>query len=394
MRLEPIRVSIEKTGNGVSMRSTVGTIDIITDHPSNCNSADQCDYAAWYFLPVSMRLNRPLHIVGSGTPTTKRNWQKLSEIWQSWLPGHFYASQLSFEHQETIAKVRNSSLPDLMFFSGGLDAAYLGLQRLEENKSQHLLTVQGMDYSLDDQRRFDALISKTESFAQKLSDTRIVVKSNAYQLYNKFGVNLHRHHLSHIFALAGASFFHSRFYSNVFLADDEPLAAQFSFFPWGTNVITNSFFDDGSFKIIETSQGVSRIEKLELVRTSKMAMHSLAFCWNRKIQPQNCGVCEKCLRTKLLGLAKFGAVLDIFLDRSIPPNWAEILNYRTREGFFILQEILIIAQKSGNSELFPDFDHVVDRIFRFHRRLRQITRYWPAFLTPEIVARLTSRFLR
>ena len=391
MQPEPILVSIATTIDGVTLESSVGNIKITTTHPEKCNFANLCDYAAWYFLPVAMRLNRPLHIAGYGSSQTIINWQKLAEIWQSWLPGHFYATNLNFDQVVLRAPKHQTTSPDLMFYSGGVDAAHLGLLHLQENKQQDLLTVHGMDYSLEDQQRFSALLSKTAIFAQELSTTRIIVKSDAYQLYNDLGVNLGRHHLNHIFALVGAGFFHSESYDNLILADDEPLAAQFLSFPWGTNAVTNPLFDDGQTKLITQAQGVPRIEKLKLINSSETALNSLAFCWNRKLQPVNCGVCEKCLRTKMLCLAEFGVVPDIFLDKAIPSNWIKTLNYRGAEGFFIVQEIFRIAQQTGNSILFPDFQKSLESVFRYHQIFRRVENIWPRFLRPGFVAQLAAK---
>lgn len=370
----PIDVEVIETHDGALLKSRVGEIQVTTSHPEKRNRGAMTDYAAWYFLPVSMRLNTALRIEGRGTPETVANFRTLSEIWQSWLPGHFYATHVSFAElnsRQTEAPQHNPDR-DLLYFSGGLDAAYTALARLSDGRQQDLLTIHGMDYSLSDKAGFQALLDKTRAFADELSDTRIVVKSDAYALYNKLKVNLKRHHLSHVFALSGAGFFHSGTYQNLILAADERLDGQFLHFPWGSNSATDHLFDDGRTKLITADDDLTRSEKMKLIVNSKTALNSLAFCWNRKIQPENCGVCSKCLRTKMTFLAATGSVPGVFQDLSIPSDWARRLRYREPAGFHAVQEIFNSALALGHARTIPNFTKSYEEVFGFYRRLRQI----------------------
>lgn len=370
----PIDVKVIETYNGALLKSRVGEIHVTTSLPEKRNREAMTDFAAWYFLPVGMRLNTALRIEGRGTPETVANFRRISEIWQSWLPGHLYATHVSFAElssRQTEVSYQNSGR-DLLYFSGGLDAAYTALARLRDGRQQDLLTIHGMDYKLSDKAGFEALLGKTRAFAEELSDTRIVVKSDAYALYNKLKVNLKRHHLSHVFALSGAGFFHSGTYQNLILAADERLDGQFLHFPWGTNSATDHLFDDGRTKLITADDDLTRSEKLELILNSKTALNSLAFCWNRKIQPENCGDCRKCLLTKMLFLAATGSVPGIFQDQSIPSDWATRLRYRETAGFHAVQEIFNSALALGHARTIPNFTQAYQEVFGFYRRLRDL----------------------
>jgi 7-cyano-7-deazaguanine synthase in queuosine biosynthesis len=379
----PIDIDVIETHNGALLKSRVGHIHVATSHPEKRDREAMTDFAAWYFLPVGMRLNSALHIKGRGATETVANFRRLSEIWQSWLPGHFYATHVSFAEQNSRQTEVSHPNPnrDLLYFSGGLDAAYTALVRVKDGHQQDLLTVHGMDYGLSDKVGFEALLNKTRAFAEELSDTRIVVKSDAYALYDKLKVNLKRHHLSHVFALAGAGFFHSGVYQNLVLAADERLDGQFLHFPWGSNSATNYLFDDGRTKLLTAADDLTRSAKLELILNSKTALNSLAFCWNRKIQPENCGGCPKCFRTKMSFLAATGSVPDIFQDPSIPSDWARRLRYREPAGFHAVQEIFNTALALGHAHAIPNFAKAYEEVFGFHRRLREIQE--SRFVTPN-----------
>jgi len=360
MPTETIKVTIHHDEDGYSLLSSDGCISVSSSVRQKLNS-QLSDFAAWYFLPVAMRLKKDLHIEGVGTVATNFNARRISEIWESWLPGHMNAVDVSFSKQ--IKRQSPRSTRPLLFFSGGLDATYTSLKRLERGDRQDILTIQGMDYSLADQQRFEALITKTAALSNELSPTRIIVRSDAYVLYDRLGVNLKRHHLSHIFALAGAGFTMSEEYGDLILAADDRLDAQFLTFPWGTNSATNVLFSDGHTKINSDSESVARPDKITCIAKSPLGKRPLSFCWNRRVQPSNCGVCEKCLRTKLLFLAVTGHVPEIFEDDYIPKNWNERLRFREPAGFQAVQEILYTAASYQNIQRIEHYAKVKAAVF-------------------------------
>lgn len=348
-------VDVAAAGNEAVLKSSVGCIRVVTSDAVTASIGTARDYAAWYFLPIAMRLDMDLHICGRGSPTTALNARRISEIWQSWLPRHLSRTEVSFSEEGR--RDEPASDRELVYLSGGLDAAYTALKRLANGRSQDVITIQGMDYTLDDEARFHALVAKTAPLAELLSGRRIIVKSDAYSLYERVELNLKRHHLGHIFALAGGGFVHAHGYNRLVLAADELLDGQFLTFPWGSNSATNFLFDDGSTRLCSDSEDIARSEKIALVRGSEIALKSLSFCWNRKVQPQNCGICKKCLRTKLLFLAVTGGVPPIFSVDEIPTNWAERLRYKEPGGLHAVHEIFNEGLASGYWSLIPKFEN-------------------------------------
>lgn len=349
----PLEITPLAADGGVVLKSAAGDMHIRTSHPATSFAGlERADYAAWYFLPIAMRLGRPLFIHGTGSAATAAGFQKMSRIWQSWLPGHFSATTVHFSKPQARAPLP-AAAGDLLFYSGGLDATHVALKRLNTGQRQDVLTIRGMDYSLSDEEAFARLLAKTDAFAARLSSTRIILQSNAYDLYRRHGVNLKDHHLAHAFALAGAGFFHAGHYRNLILAADERIDGEFMTFPWGTNLVTNRLFQDDQTAIVTEGDAWTRIEKLITVQQSPDALQSLSFCWNRRIQPDNCGVCRKCLRTKLLSLAALGRVPEIFVERALPADWPERLRYKAPAEQYALQEIWLAAEEHGNAHLIP-----------------------------------------
>lgn len=370
-------VWLQPSRDEVLLKSPAGDIRVATSHPEkSVMGLERADYAAWYLIPISMRLGRPLFIHGTGSPETAANFKKLTRMWQTWLPGHFSATTVRFSKlmpREASSEIHNRSL---LYYSGGLDATYTGLMRLKSGMTQDLLTVHGMDYNNADPSAFEALLAKTQAFANCLANTRIVVKSDAYDLYSKYEVNLSNRHLAHVFSLAGAGFFHATEYQNLVLAADERIDGQFLTFPWGTNSISNPLFDDGKTKILTHGDDVTRAEKLLAAHESSQAMQSLSFCWNRSLQPLNCGTCRKCLRTKMLCLAATGKVPEIFLNRSVPANWLKKLRYQRSADLLSVQEILTAAESYDNVAAIPDWSAAQETVRNHYRRRHSWARIW------------------
>lgn len=361
-------VDVAASGNEALLKSSVGCIRVVTNDTATASIGTASDYAVWYFLPIAMRLDMDLHICGRGSSTTALKARRISEIWQSWLPGHLSRVEVSFS--EEVRRDEPASDRELVFLSGGLDAAHTALTRLASGRSQDVITIQGMDYPLGDDARFGALVARTAPLAELLSGRRIIVKSDAYSLYEKVELNLRRHHLGHIFALAGAGFVHAHGYNRLILAADERLDGQFLTFPWGSNSATNFLFDDGCTRLCSDSEDVARPEKIALVQSSEIALKSLSFCWNRQVQPQNCGICVKCLRTKLLFLAVTGGVPPIFSVDEIPKNWAERLRYKEPGGLHAVHEIFNEGLASGYWRRIPNFEDTRAEIRAYYARVK------------------------
>ena len=210
----------------------------------------------------------------------------------------------------------------LCLYSGGIDSTHALLSRHRKGEQQTLLTVHGMDYRLEDEQKFCALKSKIAPFSRLVGDGHIFVRTDAYATYKKYKVNLpDAPHVSHIFALAGCTFLFSERYENVFIASDCRLDQQFRTPPWGSNSVTNAYFDDGCTRLGTLDDHLTRTKKMPLLLTSKEALSSVSFCNNYRMRPDNCGRCEKCVRTKLMFFAACGTVPEIFSDMSIPSNW-------------------------------------------------------------------------
>ena len=90
----------------------------------------------------------------------------------------------------------------------------------------------------------------------------------------------------------------------------------------------------------------TRTEKVELLCNYPTALRTLKVCWEGSAKERNCGVCEKCIRTKM-NLMTVGVPNALCFDE--PLNPADILCMRVRNDTQLpeLQTILDYACKRG-----------------------------------------------
>lgn len=316
------------------------------------------DFAAWIFLPIAMAKNKDLMIHGKGSLITKNNAERLSDIWACWLPKKYSLINIEFSEYRDLENndVREKQL---LLFSGGVDSTYAILNK-PFNEKPDLLTIQGMDYKISDQDRFDKAIEKTNILASEYADQRIAVRSNAYDIYKEFNI---APRLSFVFVLSAASFLFIKKYSDVTMASDFALYQQFEELPYGSSIATDQLYNSGDFRLETFGNDVNRAEKLPSILQNKTALLSLSLCKDKKIRPENCGVCSKCTRTKYMMLATVGAIpnesfIDSSLDQSIKINF----NTNGDKQDAYIKSTYTAGFRNGNLDKIPNIVSEYNRI--------------------------------
>jgi hypothetical protein len=215
-----------------------------------------------------------------------------------------------------------------------------------------------MEYKLQDNKRFQSLLDKTKPLSDYNNGKRIIVNTDAYQLYKELKINPKNRHITHVFTLAGAAFLFEE-YCNYFIAADYRLDQQFLVCPWGSNTATNKFISDGVRSLVTLDDDVSRSGKLPLILESKEGSKSVTFCVNKKIRPQNCGLCSKCMRTKAMFLAKSGKIPNIFCDNSFSSKWYKSMKLNIESDWVFLSDIIACCKIEGNEHLIPGINKAI-----------------------------------
>jgi hypothetical protein len=320
-------------------------------NPNTIFPTDRADFAAWALLPIAMRKGKNLRIMYRGSEATAKNAIALSRIWSMWLPHVFRPIEVSFsENVDFKLDARDKSGVDLLLYSGGVNSTYNLIRRHQEGLKQVLLTVHGLDYKLSDFNGFNELIKQTEPIANQMAEKRLFLETNAYSQYKKHGIKAD---LSHGFILAASVFLMGRSYDAGVISADFSRDQEFLAFPWGTNSVTNDYFSSGDFRLRTENLDVTRGQKMELLSKYPSALQAITFCSDSSNRPKNCGLCSKCVRTKVMFIAATGKVPDIFNNSAISKKYLNALNLNKRSERAFFADIIALAESNKHVDKIP-----------------------------------------
>ena len=286
-----------------------------------------------------MEIGRPVHIKGAISLQALRNAMELQDVWTLWCPDRY--KRVTIE-AERVVDLPTQNGPVINAFSGGADSIFSLLRhRLRwvgpaSREVGGALLVHGFDVPLEDRRGFEKLVARCKPLLEELKVPLYVARTNlrsAGQMWE------------HSFAAQLACCLHqtSSRYSAGIIGSSEPYDNQI--FPWGSTPMTDHLLS-GAFTIVHDGAGYSRTAKFECIKDHDLALRTLKVCWSGPRPEENCGKCEKCIRTRLNLLAVgvsnppcFEGPLELNAVRDLPiPNTAiaaelrSILRYVRERG--------------------------------------------------------------
>jgi hypothetical protein len=116
--------------------------------------------------------------------------------------------------------------------------------------------------------------------------------------------------------------------------------------PWGQNPCTDYLLSGENFSIVHDGAAFSRTEKIALIAHDPIATRAIKVCWEAPDLSTNCGVCEKCIRTRL-NFKAVGVDRPGCFDGEITPAQIRAIHFSNdsqRAGF---RSILSYAESRG-----------------------------------------------
>lgn len=350
-RPQTIGFEVSQNENAFKIEGADISLDFMVEGVEMPTDAD-ASFAVWALLSRAMeggfniQINRPID------PEVAANVERLSRIWEMWVPSRYQSIKVSGRGEwSRIARARR---PRADLYSGGVDSTYSILQLADPKNRGYALTVEGLDYrDKSEPASFARLIAKTDPLLERLNYQRLIVRTDAYHMPQKF---------THGFTLAACLFLVSDLFEAGTLAADRTPAQDMLTFPWGTNHVTKPYFAGSDFTM-RTMWEVSRVEKLAAIAASEFCLPFLSFCRRSEVIPSNCGVCSKCVRTKAMFLAAAGYIPEIFLDQVFSQSLMESINLKGREWTHIL-DLYGYAHEKGVVDSVPGLMSLVEQCRR------------------------------
>lgn len=255
-----------------------------------------------------MERGEDVHVYGTVTRNLLRNLEEWQEAWVLWKPHRYRRISVTCDQ---VSNDLPATCSAIAAFSGGLDATYtvrrhtMGATRWDRAELKAGLLVHGFEIPLSDESAFEGARIRASRILDAAGLDTLTLKTNLTRLRvdwnDQFGI-----------AVAAALTTHAPSYGVGMIGSSRPY--DHMVFPWGSNPVTDHLTSSGLMKIRHDGAGANRTEKVREVSTWPEILGDLRVCFTADSRDQNCGRCEKCIRTMLNFLA-IGAPVPPCFDR-------------------------------------------------------------------------------
>lgn len=268
---------------------------------------DRHDFVVLALLFLAMRSGRDLYVQGRLSRQLLENLEEFQRAWSAWRPYWYRPVRIHCDEElPAVAPVLRERA--VLAYSGGVDANFVLVDRLEntDRDARRLVTgvlVQGFDVPLDATEGFTAALADARASTAAMGVPLTVVRTNMREAFSiqwtdEFGAAL----------IACLSVFSPIAGSGILAPDHDYRSLVF---PWGSNAVTNPMLSSDVFSVQTWGGALTRMERVQRLAGHPEITGRIRVCWLGTVPGRNCGVCEKCIRTRLNFMAA---------DIPVPPS--------------------------------------------------------------------------
>lgn len=256
---------------------------------------DAHDYLAVASIFLGMTLSDKIRIHGLLSRTLLANLLQFTQVWHCWRPDRYGLPDIDADDVRDLRTMPCMSA--LSAFSGGVDATCTlyrhtrGLKDARKRKIAAAVMVHGFDIPLANPEIYSKAFCRARPIAESVGVALAPVSSNFKSLPSMDWEDM-------FFAgTASALLFLSRSAGAVLIGSGDSYG-DFAL-PWGSNPISDHLLGSREIQIITDGVELTRLEKVRVLLDWPEAVQGLRVCWEGKDLSRNCGICEKCVRTRL-----------------------------------------------------------------------------------------------
>ncbi len=282
MRVTDVRLRTSTEGDELTAR--IGDFVCRYQFPSGsvANSTGDAFLAAG--LLAAMVRGEPLELDTEFTasPTLLEGLEQIQEVLTAWVPALRRVPVTARPAPPPAARPGAAT-----FFSGGVDSLYTLLERKDE--IARAVHIRGFDYRRENLQLGAEIDGRNREFLEARGKAFTIVESNLRDLYDAVGVHVHLWHGSHLGSVALVLGFERMFV---------PASLTWAeLVPWGSHPVTDPLWGNGAVRLIHHGLEAGRLEKLKRIADDPGALSLMRVCPG--FRDYSCGVCEKCLRTRV-----------------------------------------------------------------------------------------------
>jgi hypothetical protein len=234
-----------------------------------------------------------LRVHGNLSESGMRNLHEIQRAWTLWWPKLY--RQVDLIPDDVVAE-RPRSNRVIQAFSCGVDATFTLLSNKFLNKHRGGydiaagMLVHGFDVPSENVADFAKLADNARRVLDHAGAELKIIRTNSRELAIQGWLN------SHTAQLAACLHQFSSQYGKALVGSAEPYDVP-AFV--GGNPITDNLLSGDLMTVINDGAGYSRTAKVEALSQFPFYVDHLKVCWQGANKHENCGVCEKCIRTRL-----------------------------------------------------------------------------------------------
>ena len=323
-------------------------------------------------LPSAMNVGERIRVEAKISPKLAFGLKQYQHMQNLWYPHQF--ARIEVEPSGFEARPASGSKAVGVAFSGGIDSSYTLWKRLAENEPipgfqiTHALVINGFDRDID--LNFEGHFSKLrENYEPMLNDHGVefvTVRTNLRRFRDVLKKRRTGLEKSYGVALSAVALACGGFFSRMYIPGSAQLPRHTQH-PEGTHILLDSHLSNECVDFIHDGADVSRVEKT-LAIASWPAMHDrLRVCFGDPKfneatgRPENCGHCEKCVRT--MSALEAAGELHKFKTFIEPFNLERVRNTRLRSKSAQLfgHENLELAKKMNRPDLVEAIHHAIQQ---------------------------------
>lgn len=313
-------------------------------------------------LFLIMKLGLPLRVHGEMSETAIYNLDELIRAWSQWRPKQYKYVEI---RPDNIISVSRAPLRRaISAFSGGVDANFtLVRNRTRLGVGGHniksVLMVHGFDVDYHNDVEFRQLVARVQPTLEEFGVGLKIVKTNSKLLDQDWEDSFGAQVSGCLHQFEGA-------YDTALIGSSEPYTALV--IPLGSCPLTDRLFSTGHMNFIHDGADFTRTQKVEFLVQYPNVVNRLRVCWEGTVQHENCGVCEKCIRTRINFVAVGKRDPGCFAD---PFDPAYIGKLKARNAFQLgeLRTLLAYAKEKGITDPWVDMLRQRLKLLRVRRHL-------------------------
>lgn len=251
------------------------------------------DCALVALIPLALMCGENIRLNGPVSIDLYENALEAIALFRAWYPSKTKPvsifADLTYDSDQKSSRV-------MSFYSGGVDSLFNIAGRIDDKVREvdACVLVHGMDISIENKHLWNEVQSNLAENIKTIPDIEMICVETNARLFQPYGVDWTSTGFGPI--LGAISNFLSKGFGKAVIGS---YGLYHELEAHASGPLIDRFWSSERVDVIHYSPRYNRLQKiLSIKNTSPQLLKHLRVCWKNPNGKYNCGVCEKCLRTK------------------------------------------------------------------------------------------------